>query len=306
MHPPVWKAIGKIIRDGLRSSAGLMAKDINQAANLLHGIEKTKSRIDTLAVVILMNRGKINVESFVQQLTSAHSHVLFTENQYGCNAAHRACINGFDDTVALHFLQGMFQRDPEVIDKRAGKAYKQRTCLHLATDKRLHRVLEWLLERNANMEQKDEDGKTAWDIAFEGNDSVAMSMFATYHVARQVGDDERRAVLNERNDIENNQVKNEKIESNEVESNEVESNEIESSEVGGNAAKSNEAESNEVKNEKVRRHWFRVGEGIHSIQLEKHSDPSGTLGFTNKRTFKLFTISENKASSSRPPHHIYR
>jgi hypothetical protein len=49
MHPPVWKAIGKIIRDGLRSSAGLMAKDINQAANLLHGIEKTKSRIDTLA-----------------------------------------------------------------------------------------------------------------------------------------------------------------------------------------------------------------------------------------------------------------
>jgi CO dehydrogenase/acetyl-CoA synthase gamma subunit (corrinoid Fe-S protein) len=82
----------------------------------------------------------------------------------------------------------MEKREPEILGQTTGEAHKKRTYLHLAAENKWHRVVEWLLKAKVNvrMEQEDMDKKTAWDVAFEGNDGIVMSMFAMRHVARQV------------------------------------------------------------------------------------------------------------------------
>jgi hypothetical protein len=223
-----------------------------------------------------------------------HSDALFEEDNNGSNAAYRACLRFNDDTAALQLLRTMYNCRSEFIYQTPIKAYKHRTYLHLAAEKNWDRVVEWLLERNVSMEVEDDDGKLAWEIAFENYAGVVMSVFAVYHVVRQNGNNESRAIQSERDGVEGNKAKGGK-----VERIDLESKEIERCKVGVNAAK-----SNEIKDGQVRRHWFRVSEGSNDIRLVKYSDLSGTLGGTNKWTFKLFTISENKASSSQLLHYI--
>jgi hypothetical protein len=383
-----YAAVNNIISNSLNSSAGLLTEDVNRAVDLLSNIDDHISRSDLLVFLINDHSFKKTkgVEPLFQELISRHSEALFKDDNDGNHAAYRACIRYSDDAAALQLLREMHKCRPEFIHQTSIEASRQRTYLHLATEMRWDRVVGWLLERNVGLELKDKDGKMAWEISFDNNDGVVMSMLATYHVTRQVADDESRESQSNSNDlenfesnkiessevesnkaggsaiksnevesnevkskevksdevesneagggaiksnevesnevkskeiksdeakskdaegsaiksneVENNQVENNQVENNQVENNQVENNQVENNQVENNQVKSNEVESNEVKNRKVRRHWFRVRKGFHSVKLEKHFDPARTLGFTNKWTFKLFTISENKASFS--------
>jgi ankyrin repeat protein len=184
-------SLGKhLIRSGvmlgkLRGSAGF---DVDKAEYLLRrdDINSDIMRSDMLGALVIDNSHlmrEAGVEQSFQQLTSRFGDALFATDPDGCNAAHRACIYHAEDTVALLFLGEMVKRKPEVIGQKAGEAHKQRTYLHLAAGRGWYRVVQWLLKENASVEQKDTDGKTAWDVAFEEKNLVMMSMIATRLVA---------------------------------------------------------------------------------------------------------------------------
>jgi hypothetical protein len=165
--------------------------DINEAARLLRdtNMGDDLSRSDVLAALVNSYPSpKEGVQPIFKQLVRRVGDILFAKDIKKCNAGHRACIYHTQDTAALLFLCEMEKREPEILGQTTGEAHKKRTYLHLAAENKWHRVVEWLLKAKVNvrMEQEDMDKKTAWDVAFEGNDGIVMSMFAMRHVARQV------------------------------------------------------------------------------------------------------------------------
>jgi hypothetical protein len=187
--------------------------DIDEAERLLrvNDTENGFMPCDTLGALIINKshlEPKEGGEQLFKQLISRVGDILFAEDKNGCNAAHSACLYYPQDTVALLFLSEMVQRKPEIIGQTAGEAHRNRTYLHLAAKQKWSRVVEWLLKKNASIEQKDMDGEIAWDVAFGNNDGVVMSMLAVPHVARQIeeaknneiGSQETRSIGTRRNE----------------------------------------------------------------------------------------------------------
>jgi hypothetical protein len=263
-----------LISRGSGDGAGF---DIDEVERLLrdNNIGHDISSCDTLAGIVnhYAHFGG-HVERNCKQLTACLGDALFAEDTNGSNAAHRACIYGWQDIVTLLFLDEMAQCRPEIIGRTAGEAYRKRTYLHLAAKKKWHRVVEWLLERNASMDQKDMDGKTAWDVAFEKNDGVVMSMIATRLVGRQIDTGEAKP-----NEIKGNSAKSAKVEI-------------------------DPGQGEKIRGSKVRRHWFRMNSGCRCGFLMKLSGlpNESDKGINAYIPFKLFTISRNNVGFQyRPP-----
>jgi hypothetical protein len=165
--------------------------DIDEAVRLLrdNNMGDDLSRSDVLAALVNSYPSpKEGVQPIFKQLVRRVGDTLFAEDIKECNAAHRACIYHTQDTAALLFLWEMARQKSEILGQTTGEAHKKRTYLHLAAEKKWHRVFEWLLKAKVNvkMEQEDMDKKMACDVAFEENDGIVMSMFAMRHVARQI------------------------------------------------------------------------------------------------------------------------
>jgi hypothetical protein len=242
--------------------------DVDRAERLLRETNPVDVvlRSDMLAALINSYPLGEGFEPLFEKLISRVGGTLFAKDTKGCNAAHRACISHTRDTAALLFLCDMDGREPGDLHQTTGEAHRRRTYLHLAAEKKWHRVVEWLLKEYVDVEQKDMDGKTAWDVAFENNDGVLMSILATLHVARQIE---------------------------EAEYNEIRSKETKSKETKGKETESKETKSGKRK-DKVRRHWFRMNSDDRCEYLMKRFDlPNAADERYRYPTFKLFAIFKN-------------
>lgn len=150
---------------------------------MLSSYKDAVSRTDIVADVIreLWKEGK---HDFLRTLIP-DSATLQAKDDNGCNAAHRVCLHrlwpgpavGASDVVVL-FLDKMAQQNPEIINETTGEAFQKRTCLHLAVDKSLPEVVDWLLKNGVDAGRQDANGNTASDLAFAEGAAWAMGSFA--------------------------------------------------------------------------------------------------------------------------------
>lgn len=125
-----------------------------------------------------------------------NSAALLVRDARGCNASHRACLRHFRSVEAksrqepdmrsapaILFLEETSRQSMNAIHEKTGGTLRSRTCLHIAAERGLHRVIDWLLHQGADAEMTDDDGKQAWQIAIANGDDVAAGLFAAYRCA---------------------------------------------------------------------------------------------------------------------------
>lgn len=113
---------------------------------------------------------------------------LLLEDSNGCNAVQRTCLSPsvHDGHPSILFLERLFKEDPNVINARVRKSLKSRTYLHIAVEKNMPLFVDWLIRNGADTSQLDDDGNTAWTVAFAKNNGLTLGILALQQFAVDV------------------------------------------------------------------------------------------------------------------------
>lgn len=150
-------------------------------SNGLSEVLDEKFRIDILAFLIglVCERQDDELKRVLCSLIPGNESLLLKDGD-GCNAVQRACLNPFifDGRASILFLEQLFKEDPNVINARVGKSLKSGTHLHIAVEKNVPLFVDWLIRNGADTSQLDDDGNTAWTIAFAKNNGLTLGILA--------------------------------------------------------------------------------------------------------------------------------
>lgn len=192
-----------ICREATRKDAS--PNDKLAMKDLVSGISGVSRLSGLLIEVIPIHLDSWLPDDYWRELVLPLGATLLQKDDNGCNACHHVFLDRlsssrnevFDYVTANSFLEAVFEQDRDSINEPTGETFRSRTCLHLAVEAtsrgQFHKTVDLLLKMGADASKVDDDGNTAWDIAFAMNNTTMMSkLYAAHELAARKDTDKAK------------------------------------------------------------------------------------------------------------------